>query len=189
MSKKISTEARLEHRENIKEIAETILSEIHKKGLTSKVYLVNIVRYFKDYPSNKENIFTGYSHIRAEIKSTRYDGIEFFAESPKEVYKKSNGQLSFTGKKENKLFNVYPVGIVPYDWIEYLDSEGDEYGYVPLIYCYFKGRVYWKFWKKLLFFGYPYKKIIYYKLNEIYNERNDPRDMKYSYVYDKIYKK
>lgn len=186
LSKRLSAGAKLEHKEKIKQQAETILSEIHKKGLSSKVYLVNINRYFKDYPSNEEKRFAGYSHIRADIKTTRFDGIEFFEEMPREVYKKEGGQFSFEGNKKDKLFNVYPVGVVPYEWIEYIDSEGDEYGYVPLIFCNFNGRTHWKFWRRLLFFGYPYKKILFYKLNDVYDKNNDPYSMKYTYIPEKI---
>jgi len=188
LSKRLSTRAKLEHKEKIKQQAEKLLSEIHKRGLNSEVYLVNLSRYFKDYPSNKEKRMSGYSHIKAEIKATRFDGIDFFAEMPREVYRRPDGKLSFKGKTKDKLFNTYPVGLVPYDWIEYIDPEGDEYGYVPLIYCHFKGRVYWwKFWKRLLFFGYPYKKLFYYKLSDVYDKKNDPYDMKYSYISEKIF--
>lgn len=188
LSKRLSTRARLEHKEKLKKVAEEILSEIHSKGLNSKVYLVNTRRYFKDYPSFEEKRFAGYSKIRAEIKATRFDGIEFFAEMPKEVYKRKDGKLSFKGEKKNKLFNVYPVGVVPYEWIEYIDPVGDEYGYYPLIYCDFKGRTHWEFWKRLLFFGYPYRNMLYYRLSDVYEKKNDPYDMKYMYVADKIEK-
>ncbi|HUV42864.1 MAG TPA: hypothetical protein VMY36_03085 [Patescibacteria group bacterium] len=182
LSQKLSSKARLEHKESIKRKADELLSEVRRKKLNSEVYLVNINRYFKDYPSNTEKRFEGYSHIRAEIKSTRFDGIEFFAEPPVEVYKKSNGSLSFKGTKKEKVFNAYPVGVVPYEWIEHVDISGDEYAYVPLFYCYYKGKTNWKFWKRFLFFGYPYKKMLYYKLSDVYDERNDPSEMKYSYI-------
>jgi hypothetical protein len=182
LSQRLSNKARLEHKESIKRKADELLSEIRRKKLNSEVYLVNINRYFKDYPSNTEKRFEAYSHIRAEIKSTRFDGIEYFAEPPVEVYKKSNGSLSFKGTKKEKVFNAYPVGVVPYEWVEHVDISGDEYAYVPLFYCYYKGKTNWKFWRRLLFFGYPYKKMLYYKLSDVYNERNDPSEMKYAYI-------
>jgi len=188
LSKKLSNRARLKHKEAIKRKADKLLTRIRGKKLNSEVYLVNIRRYFKDYPSNAEKRFESYSHIRAEIKSTRFDGIEFFAGPPVEVYKKTNGSLSFKGTKKNKVFNDYPVGVVPYEWIEHIDVDGDEYAFVPLFYCHYKGRTNWNFWKRLLFYGYPYKKILYYKLRDVYDERNDPSEMKYSYV-DQIIRK
>ena len=81
LSRKLSNRARLEHKEKIKQKAEELLSEIYRKKLTGEVYLVNIKRYFKDYPSNKEKRFEGYSEIKAEIKATVFDGIEFFSSS------------------------------------------------------------------------------------------------------------
>lgn len=189
LSKKLSSRARLEHKENIKQKAEKLLSEIHSKKLNSEVYLVNINRYFKDYPSNKEKIFEGYSHIKAEIKSTRFDGVQFFCSMPVEVYQKADGKLSFKGEAKEKIFNAFPVGVVPYEWIEHVDLRGDEYGYVPLFYCHFKGKTNWNFWKRLKFFGYPYKNLVYYRESEVYHEGNDPADMKYRFIDEPISKK
>lgn len=189
LSKKLSSRARLEHKENIKQKAEKLLSKIHSEKLNSEVYLVNINRYFKDYPSNKEKIFEGYSHIKAEIKSTRFDGVQFFCSMPVEVYRKADGKLSFKGEAKEKIFNAFPVGVVPYEWIEHVDLRGDEYGYVPLFYCHFKGKTNWNFWKRLKFFGYPYKNLVYYRESEVYHEGNDPADMKYRFIDELISKK
>lgn len=182
LTQKLSNKTKLEHKDLIKRKADELLSKIQIEKLSRKVYLVNINRYYKDYPSNSEKILEGYSHIRADIKSTRFDGIEFFEEMPKLAYKKKDGSLSFNGNKKDKSFNVYSVGIVPYEWIELIDLEGDEYGFVPLFYCHYKGKTNWKFWKRLLFFGYPYKKMIYYKKSDVYEENNDTPDMKYEYI-------
>lgn len=187
LSKRLTNKAKLKHKENIKNKADKIIYEIHTKKLRSKVYLVNIDRYFKDYPANKEKKFSGYSHIEAEIKSTRFDGIEFFAEMPREIYRRSDGKLSFKNKNYKDEGIVFPVGLVPYEWIEYIDEDGDEYAYLPLIYCHYRGRIYWKFIKKFLFFGYPYKRLSYYKLSEVYHEHNDPPGMKYQLIQEKIY--
>lgn len=116
LSKRLSNRSKLEHKEKIKGKAEELISEIHRRNLRSKVYLVNINRYFKDYPSNTEKIFEGYSHIRAEIKSTRFDGIQFFC-GIKEVYRKQDGTLTFDQEAEKSAqekFKVYEVGVVPY---------------------------------------------------------------------------
>src|SRR3989344_2212012 len=188
LSQRLSNRERLRHKETIKRRADELLSEIRRKKLNSEVYLVNINRYFKDYPSNKERRFEGYSHIKAEIKTTRFDGIEFFAEMHREVYRKPDGRLSFKGNKKEHVFNAFPVGVVPYEWIEHVDTAGDEYAYVPLFYCHFKGRTNWRFWKQFLFFGYPYKQMLYYRLSDVYNERNDPMEMKYAYIDESISK-
>lgn len=189
LSKKLSNRAKLEHKEKIKLKSEDLLSEIHRRKLNSEVYLVNINRYFKDYPSNKEKIFEGYSHIRAEIKSTRFDEVQFFC-GIKEVYRKNDGTLTFNHDAEasaQEKFKVFEIGVVPYEWIEYVDSRGDEYAYVPLFYCHYKGKVYWKkSWRRFLPFGYPYKEVIYYRESRVYHEGSDPVDMKYSFIDEPI---
>lgn len=189
LSKKLSNRTRLEHKEKTKQKADELLSKIHREKLNGTVYLVNINRYFKDYPSNKEKRFEGYSHIKTEIKSTRFDGIEFFSAMPVEIYQKSSGELSFKGESTEKIFNSFPVSVVPYEWIDHIDLEGDEYGCVPLFYCHFKGKTNWKFWKRLLFFGYPYKRTVYYRVSKFYQEGNDPVDMKYRLIYEPISKR
>ncbi len=189
LSKRISNRGRLEHKEKIKRAADDLLVKISREGLRRKVYIININRYFKDYPSNKEKVFSGYSHIHSEIKSTRFNGIEFFAEMPVEIYRKKSGQLSRKGTSKERVFNAYPVGLVPYEWIEYIDPDGDEYDYSPLVYCKFNSRIYWKPWKRFLSLGYPYKKIYYYKECDVYHEGNDPVDMKYELIDEPISKK
>lgn len=186
LSIKLSSKAKLKHKAKIKKKAEELLSNIQKENLNRKVYLININRYYKDYPSNKEKLLSGYSLISAEIKSTKFDGVEFF-DSLLEVYRKSNGKLSFKGDKDEYVFNVYRVGIIPYEWIEYMDLQGDEYSYRPSFYCHFKGKRYWqRSWKRFLPFGYPYKKLVYYRESDHYTEGKDPADWKYSSIDEPI---
>lgn len=189
LSLRISKRARLEHKERIKEKAEQLLTKIHREGINSEVYLVNINRYFKDYPENTEKGLSGYSHIKAEIKATRFNGIEFFCSTPEQVYISTTGLLTFknTGKEA---FKVFPVGLVPYEWIEHIDIDGDEYAFVPLFYCKYKGRIYWKpNWRRYLPFGYPYKKLIYYRESAVYREGSDPKGMKWRLVEQPILRK
>lgn len=182
LSKRLSKKAKLEHKERIKQKADEI-------KLGRKIYLVNVRRYFKDYPSNKERIFSGYSHIKAEMKTTRFDGIEFFC-GIKEIYRKTDGRLAFSDGKDNSApekLKVFEVGVVPYEWIDYLDLRGDEHGFIPLVFCRFKGKRYWKkSLKQFLPFGYPYKEIIYYKESNVYHEGSDPVDMKFQFVDEPI---
>lgn len=185
LSKRLTHKTKLEHKERIKKKAEEL-------KLGKKVYLINVKRYFRDYPSNKEEMFGGYSHIKAEIKIARFDGIEFFC-GIKEIYRKPDGNLtlnSASAKTAQEKIKVFEVGVIPYEWIEYVDLRGDEHGFIPLFFCYFKGRRYWKnSLKRFLPFGYPYKEIIYYRESEVYHEGSDPVDMKYRLILEPILKK
>lgn len=183
LSKRISNSSKLEHKEKVKNITQALLNKIHKDDLRSKVYLVNSNRYFKDYPRNQEKLVSGYSHIRADVKAVRYNGIEFFCSMPEQGYFTKDGNITLNPEGNAKAFSVYQVGVIPYEWIEYVDPEGDEYGYIPLFYCKFKGRIYWKsWWRKILPFGYPFKELSYYKESDVYREGSDPKDMKWSPV-------
>ncbi len=187
LTRKLSNRARLEHKEKISQHVEAMLAEIHNKQLEGKVNILNVSRYFKDYPSGRET-FRGYSGISGYMKSLRFDGIEFLLGEIREVYQRADGELSFKGQKEAMVFNVYAVGIVPYEWIEHIDARGDEYGYLPLFFVHFRGRRYWKkSWKRFLPFGYPYRRIVYYRENERYREGNEPPDMKYILIDELIY--
>ena len=182
LSKRLSDKAKLEHKERIKQKAEQL-------KLGREVYLVNVKRYFKDYPSNKEQIVSGYSHIKAEIKTTRFDGVEFFC-GIKEIYRKEDGCLTLNSayeKSAQEKIKVFEVGVIPYEWIEYVDLRGDEHGFKPLFFCYFKGKRYWqRSLKRHLPFGYPYKEIIYYRKSEVYHEGSDPADMEFRFIDEPI---
>jgi len=121
------------------------------------------------------------------LKSLKFDGIEFFWGEILEVYQKPDGRLSFKGDQEARVFNVYPVGIVPYEWIEYIDAYGDEYDYLPQFFVHFNGKRHWKkSLKRFLPFGYPYRTIVYYRESETYREGSMPLDMKYTLIDEPI---
>lgn len=181
LSKRLSHRAKLEHKETIKRNADEI-------KLGREIYLVNVKRYFKDYPSNTEGLISGYSHIKAEMKTTRFDGVEFFC-GIKELYRKTDGRLSLNKKHEQSAvekIKVFEVGIIPYEWIDYIDPRGDEHGYKPLFFCYYKGRRYWKNdFKKFLPFGYPYKEIVYYRDSDVFRQ-GDPPDWKFTFINEEV---
>ena len=189
LSKRLSKQGKLIHKEEMKRKADELLSKIRSEGINRKVYLVNLNRYFKDYPSNKEKLIGGYSHIGAEIKTTHYNGIEFFSEMQITIYQKANKELSFIKTDNSKVLTAIPVGLVPYDWIDYIDLDGDEYGGgIPLIFCKFKGEWLIKLFKDFRIIRFPYKSTSYYKKSDVYHE-GDPLDMKYSLIQQPILKK
>jgi len=182
LSKRLSNQNKLEHKEKIKKIAEELIDEVHSKFRSNEVYLVNTNRYFKDYPGNQEKLGSGYSHIKAEIKATRFNGVQFFCSMPQQAYISTDGKLNLKSEGE-EAFIVYPVGLVPYEWIEYVDQKGDEHGWRPLFFCRFKGNIYWRsWWRRLIPFGYPYKELLYYKKSETYRDGYDPKDWEWSHV-------
>lgn len=103
------------------------------------------------------------------------------------VYKKEDGELTFKeipGKEREMV--VFAVGLVPYHWVVHVDPEGDEFDYRPIFYVHFKGNVYWSWWRRMIPFGYPYSKLLYYRETEQYDGDRHSTDMKYIQVRKKI---
>lgn len=171
LSKKLDFKDRLAHKNAVRKQVEPILGRI-AKGISSKSELVNIKKYFKHYPHNNEHNRQGYTYLGAELKTLRFDGVEFFCEIS-EGFRDSNGIIYLKPAKDRTktAFNIFVVGIIPYEWIEWVDTHGDEFSYRPQFFTQFRGK------KKS-----PYKYLSYYKESEVYHEESDPRDMKWSQI-------
>lgn len=168
LSRRINLKDKLLHRDNLRQIVEKILYKINK-GIRRKVELVNIKKYSTHYPHTNEENKDGYTYLAAELKALRFDGIEFFC-GVKEVYRKTNGKLSLNNEEGStrEKFNIFEVGVIPYEWIEYIDPRGDEFSYRPQFFTSFKGL-----------YKSPYKYVVYYQESDIYQEGSDPIDMKW----------
>lgn len=143
LSKKISFTNKIKHAQKIREIVERLLSDNSLVGWkTQKVEIINVKKYFKDYPfTNKKNKH-GYTYLGAELKQFRYDGVEFFC-GIEEVYINSDKKYSLIKKNGyNKCENnIFKVGIIPYDWIKYIFIDGDmSTGYEPQFFVNFIGQ-------------------------------------------------
>ncbi len=171
LSRILSFKSRLAHKENIRKRVEPLLGFI-ATGTARRVDLINVKKYLTHYPHCNEKNRDGYTSLRAEIKSLRFDGVEFF-ESVQEIYRKEDGTLTLKAGPERiqENYNVLIAGLIPYEWIEYVDREGDEYGGYPLFFTQFKGDG-----------KSPYKSYTCYKTNELYRAENDPNDFQWSRV-------
>jgi hypothetical protein len=78
--------------------------------------------------------------FKVEIKGLYHRGVEAFISSPRYVLQDEDGRWEFTKYEDDpRKVVAYPVGRIPFDLIEYVDWEGDEYYPYPHIYCRFKG--------------------------------------------------
>ncbi|MFA6973484.1 MAG: hypothetical protein WC238_01945 [Parcubacteria group bacterium] len=168
LSRRLNLKGMLSHKDYIRKQVEPILQSI-RQGVNRKSELVNEKKYLKYYPHDNAFSRHGYTYMAAELKSLRFDGVEFFC-GIKEIFKKQNGKLTI--QKENRVepekYNAFETGIIPYEWIEYVDSRGDEFSYRPQFFVKFKGI------EKS-----PYKYLRYYVESNTYNKANDPIDMKW----------
>lgn len=143
LSKRISLKAKLDNRNQIKPKLDEIINNIYvKKNRKHSVVLVDADVYEKYYPSN-ENPFGRYSHFKAEIKNTRFDGVEFFWGEIKAYYNQDKDIYYFKNQENTQEVEVNIIAVIPYDWILDVELHGDEYN-GALIYCKFKNKSFWK---------------------------------------------
>lgn len=168
LSKKIDFRSRLEHKARISSQVEELLAEI-AKGRRRKVKLVNAKRYPHSYLGQNERDRHGYAYLGAELKAFRFDGVEFFC-GMKALYVTEDGHWTLTNVAGTKPAesNAAEVGVIPYEWIEFVDLRGDEFSYRAQFFTNFKGR------EKS-----PYKYVRYYRKSENYRPGSDPLDLEW----------
>jgi hypothetical protein len=170
LSKKIGLKDKLTHKDIIRKQVEPILEKI-RQGINSKCELINVKKYLTHYPHTNDEDKNGYAYFAGELKSLRFDGVEFFS-GVKELYKKQDG--SFTLEKDSNErvnFNVFEIGIIPYEWIEHVDQQGDEFSYRPQFFVQFKGL-----------YKTPYKYVKYYIKSDTYDKDSDSMDMQWKLI-------
>ena len=172
LSRRLSFQDEMAHGAKVREQVAILMSDI-RKGYNSKIEFINIKRYKKDYPHNNEENRQGYTYQAAELKGYSYDGVEFF-NSVHDAYLDAEGKLTFKKTKKPAGFGVLEVGVVPYEWIVYIDPIGDDTAYRPQFFTKFKGRI-----GKRGKYRVPYKSFRFCKVSEHYDPKNDPLEMKY----------
>ncbi len=171
LSKKINLKDRLSHKDSIIKRVQPLLENI-RNGINVEVELVNVKKYLKYYPHNNSLNKNGYTYMRAELKALRFDGVEFFCEV-QAIYKKPNGKFSLTNGeryiKQDK--NTLVGGTIPYEWIEHVDPNGDEFSYRPQFFTNFKGDG-----------KSPYKRFSFYIESDTYQKGSDPTDWQWKSI-------
>jgi|GEM_PF-732565 hypothetical protein len=181
LSKKFSLEINLKKRDEMRIKLEKHIHKIKNNGGRHRVYLVNTDTYYQKYPHNDD-------YAKAEIKTTKFNGVEFFITMPELVTRKASGKLYFVDKESDETFLVNAVGFIPYEEIEYIDYHSDEYLTSPLFFIKYKTNF---VLRNFRFEHYPFlsKNIFYYKRFEKFDKNRDPYDTEYRLIEEKIYRK
>jgi len=128
----------LKRREEFKKEFESKLPPKNKYGVYCDAIIRDIKRMglYPDIDTAKKGISPWF---KVEVKEIYHKGIEVFISMPEYIKKDKNGNWHFTNyeDKDNKVL-AYPVGRIPFDLIEYVNWDGDEYYPFPHIYCRFK---------------------------------------------------
>jgi hypothetical protein len=72
-----------------------------------------------------------------EVKGLYHRGLEVFIGARRRIKRDMYGDWKFTDQNDGETKLVYSVGRIPFDVIEYVDWDGDEYYRGPHIYCRF----------------------------------------------------
>jgi hypothetical protein len=149
--------------------------------------IIRDLKRLDSYPDVDERNKGISSWFKVELKDLYHRGIEAFISFPRElVMDEKQGKWRFAKSDEEKeKILAYPVGRVPFDCIEEIDWEGDEYYPIPHIYCRFEMQD-----------GQPYEEIVFYSemhgsdyLFEIQGFRPWNKHKKRRFAFLKIFKK
>ncbi len=152
LSRKLGLAQSLEHRSQIQEL---LRKKIHSDE-NKKVEIVNARRFKHDYfTDNERHPIFGYAYLSGELKGVYVDGVEFI-HGIRHAYRNKAGILSFTKKlSSDKKLTVFEVGVVPYDWIVFINPEGDDTTNKMQVFV--KARL----------FKFPYRKSVFYIIGNI----------------------
>jgi len=172
LSKRLSFKDKLNHKRDIEEKIEQILSEVWDKKHRNRVYLVDVDIYESAYPgyaSKKRPSHLSGAIVRAGLNGVWIDRREIIS------YADENGEE----------FDTVRAGLIPYEWIVDINIDGDSANTSPLIYCKFKNR---RSKKQESIKRSPFKKFMYFLINKDYKEEiNFPWEY-YKYLVDPYYK-
>ena len=172
LSKKLTLKDKMRHRDEIKNKVQLKLDDIIHNGHDRKCELVNIKLYPERYTNDIKYTKHGYPYDGGELKGFAFDGVEFFQNTYK-TYKTKDNKITLDPKKGEYYENLLVAGVVPYEWIEYVDLSGNEFTNRTLFFVHFKGK------DKI-----PYKYHKYYRVNRGYEAGNQPPSFQWFEVRD-----
>jgi len=139
----------LKRREELRREFEEHLPKKNKYGVHCDAIIRDIKR-MDLYPAIDEEGKGISPWFKVEVKGLYHRGLEVFTSMPKSIKQGENGEWDFADYKDPQEVTGYPVGRIPFDLIEHVDWEGDEYYPDPHIYCRFKD-------------GQPYESTVFFR--------------------------
>lgn len=144
LTKQLSAKDKFQHEQRITE-------EIRKLPIYKSIILADVSKY---HPLRSDNTNQTYCKQGAELYT---------------VVSEYGVQVILRPSDEN-----IPVGLIPFEWIEYIRQHGDSEDTKPIIVCKFKGVRWYKRFKS------PFREINYVCENPNYKENADPKFLKYT---------
>ena len=145
----------LKRREEFRKEFENNLPRKNEYGVHCDAIIRDIKRMdsYPDIDTAKKGVSPWF---KVEVKGLYHNGVEVFISMPKYIKRDKSDNWQFTNHNdtEEKVL-AYPVGRIPFDLIEYINWDGDEYYPFLHIYCRFKA-----------FKGQPYESIPFFAKHE-----------------------
>jgi len=137
----LSSSEKIQLRQKWKKEFESELLRRKKEGLRCDVILRDMNRV-DNYPETDEKEKGISSWFKVGLMGTYHKGILAGLQWGGLTLDKNANKYRFRNLKENEKgdIKVILIGYIPYENIEAVDWEGDEYGGHPHIYCYFDAR-------------------------------------------------
>jgi hypothetical protein len=146
LQKQISATDKFKHEQRI-------TAEIRKLPIYKSIILADVSKY---HPLRKDNNNQTYYKQGAELYT---------------IVSEYGVQVILHPSDEN-----IPVGLIPFEWIEYIRLDGDSEDTKPIIVCKFKGIKWYKNFKS------PFREINYVYENPNYKENRDPEFLKFTNI-------
>lgn len=158
--KPMPPQKKIEQRQKWKPKFEEHIRDYFIKKLRSDV-IIRDVKRVDQYPNTKENEKGISSWFRLGLVGTYHRGI-LVAFQWSKLVEVGNGEFRFldydndSKKTKDDALKVLQIGMIPFEHIEAVDFEGDEYYSYPHIYCNFANK------------GEPYERIAYFTQNKLF---------------------
>ncbi|UDF13515.1 hypothetical protein LH407_01260 [Antiquaquibacter oligotrophicus] len=137
LSRKLDFRTRIHTWGELRDVTRRFAAEMHDQGLNKEVILLNADRYEKDYDGGNRFTRHGYIQVRTEFIDVRHDGLALMT-FPVSTWRDASGRRVLD-EADTQDENVLEVGFVPFDWIEHIDPDGNDYKNAPLVYVHFRG--------------------------------------------------
>lgn len=135
----------IQHQEKLRPVFQEEIYKCRREKLRQDTIIRDVNR-LSEYPATKEQ--KGISPwFKVGLVDTYHEGIQVVLSGTTLIEKDDKFFLADYGTENS--FSAWLVGEIPYEYIEAVNFEGDEYYPYPHIYCYFQNK------------GEPYKRLIY----------------------------
>jgi hypothetical protein len=124
-----------QQRERVRELeakAWEVLGPIRTEGLNSKIIVMNVERYERGYDGGNNMTRHGYAYAGAELIEIVHGGVEVIVRAMASYYDAEGRRtLAATDKRAP---TVIASGHIPWDWIEDITPNGDEFDGAPIFF-------------------------------------------------------